>query len=175
MELITIYLLGFNLTKIPTAILHSKPCFTDIVNNANAGYAHKEEFVKLLTHESYFVQIPRLVEPTKTRIEKVLGIFNQSLKSSDDHSLQYELIDDDPLLQKIVNRLTRAMADENMRRRMNVEDEIETEFTEYQETIEQKDEEIRQNKQVIEQNKQELEQSKQLIEELMRQLAEKNK
>lgn len=175
LELITIYLLGFNLTKIPTAILHSKPCFTDIVNNANAGYAHKEEFVKLLTHESYFVQIPRLVEPTKTRIEKVLSIFNQSLKSSDDHSLQYELIDDDPLLQKIVNRLTRAMADENMRRRMNVEDEIETEFTEYQETIEQKDEEIRQNKQVIEQNKQELEQSKQLIEELMRQLAEKNK
>ncbi len=168
LELITIYLLGFNLNKIPTAILHSKPFFKDIVNNTDAHYAHSEEFVKLLTHESYFIQIPKLVEPTKTRIEKILSIFNQTSKNSDDHTLQYNLADDDePLLQKMVVRLTRAIADEDMRRRMNVEDEIETEFTEFQETIEQKDEEIRQNKQAMEQYKLQ-------IEALMRQLAEKN-
>jgi hypothetical protein len=143
-EIITIYLLGFPLNKIPTAILHSKPCFHDIVNNVKAKYANLEEFVKLLTHESYFIQIPKLVEPTKTRVEKVLSIFNQTYKSSDEHSLRYDLIDDDPLLQKMINRLTRAIADEEMRRKMNVEDEIEREFAEYQDTIEQKDEEIRQ-------------------------------
>ena len=143
LEIITIYLLGFQLNKTPTAVLYSKPCFLDLVNNESAEYAHAEEFIKLLTHESYFIQIPRLVEPTKTRIERVLSVFNQTFKSSDDHSLNYELIDDDPLLQKMVNRLTRAIADEEMRRKMNVEDEIEREFAEYQDTIEQKDEEIR--------------------------------
>jgi hypothetical protein len=177
LEIITIYILGFPLSKTPTAVLHSKPCFRDLVNNESADYAHAEEFIKLLTHESYFIQIPRLVEPTKTRIEKVLSVFNQTYKSSDEHSLNYELIDDDPLIQKMVNRLTRAIADEEMRRKMNIEDEIEREFAEYQDTIEQKDEEIKQSKQVIEQSKrvieqkdQELEQREKENEELKRQL-----
>ncbi len=165
LEIITIYLLGFYLTKTPTAVLYSKPSFQDLVNNENADYAHTEEFIKLLTHESYFIQIPRLVEPTKTRIEKVLSIFNQTYKSSDEHSLNYELIDDDPLLQKMLNRLTRAIADENMRRKMNVEDEIEREFTEYQETIEQKNQELKQKDQVIEEKDYALEQKNQVIEE----------
>ena len=170
LEIITIYILGFPLNKTPTAVLHSKPCFRDLVNNESADYAHAEEFIKLLTHESYFIQIPRLVEPTKTRIEKVLSVFNQTFKSSDEHSLNYELTDDDPLLQKMVNRLTRAIADEEMRRKMNIEDEIEREFAEYQDTIEQKDEEIKQSKRVIEQKDQELELREQENEELKRQL-----
>ncbi len=164
LEIITIYLLGFQLNKTPTAVLYSKPCFHDLVNNESADYAHTEEFIKLLTHESYFIQIPRLVEPTKTRVERVLSIFNQTFKSSDEHSLNYELIDDDPLLQKMVNRLTRAIADEEMRRKMNMEDDIESDFADLHDTIEQKDEEIKQNKQVIEQNKQVIEQNKQVIE-----------
>jgi hypothetical protein len=166
LEIITIYLLGFQLNKIPTAILHSKPSFRDVINNTNAEYAHQEEFVKLLTHESYFIQIPKLVEPTKTRIERILSVFNQSLKSSDERSLNYELADDDPLLQKMVNRLTRAIADENMRRRMNFEDEMESDIADYQDTIEEKDEEIKQNKEEIERNRKR-------IEELEQKLAEK--
>jgi uncharacterized protein YukE len=165
LEIITIYLLGFQLNKIPTAILHSKPHFRDVINNENADYANSEEFIKLLTHESYFIQIPKLIEPTKTRIEKILSIFNQTLKSSDEHSLNYELSDDDPLLQKIINRLTRAIASDDMRRKMNVEDEIESDFADFHDTIEQKDEEIKQNKQIIEQNKQVIEQNKQVIEQ----------
>jgi uncharacterized protein (DUF3084 family) len=145
------------------------------VNNESADYAHAEEFIKLLTHESYFIQIPRLVEPTKTRIEKVLSVFNQTYKSSDEHSLNFELTDDDPLLQKMVNRLTRAIADEEMRRKMNIEDEIEREFAEYQDTIEQKDEEIKQNKQVIEQNKQVIEQKDQVIEQNKQELEQREK
>ncbi len=168
LEIITIYLLGFSLNKIPTAILHSKPSFRDVINNVNAEYAHLEEFIKLLTHESYFIQIPKLIEPTKTRVERILSIFNQTLKSSDEHSLNYELSNDDPLLQKMINRLTRAIASEEMRRKMNVEDEIEREFADYQETIEQ-------YKQENEQYKQENEQYKRLIEELQQKLAEQNK
>jgi hypothetical protein len=167
LEIITIYLLGFPLTKIPTAIIHSKPTFRDVVNDCVADYANSEEFVKLLTHESYFIQIPKLVEPTKTRVERILSIFNQTFKTSDERSLNYEAPADDPLLEKMLNRLTRAIANENMRRLMNAEDEMESDYAELQETIEEKDE-------IIKQNKQELEQNRKLIEELQ-QLLKKDK
>jgi hypothetical protein len=175
LEIITIYLLGFPLNKIPTAILHSKPSFRDVVNNEHAEYAHSEDFIKLLTHESYFIQIPKLIEPTKTRVERILSIFNQTMKSSDDHSLNFELIDDDPLLQKMVNRLTRAIASEDMRRKMNVEDEIESDFADFQDTIEQKDEEIKQKNQELDQKDQELERNRKLIEALQQKLGMNDK
>lgn len=168
LEIITIYLLGFQLNKIPTAVLHSKPSFRDVINNTDAEYAQQEEFVKLLTHESYFIQIPKLVEPTKTRIERILSIFNQNFKSSDERSLNYEFTDNDPLLQKMVSRLTRAIADDNMRRVMNAEDELESDITDYQESIEEKDTEIKQQKQELEQQKKALEQQKKMIEDLQK-------
>ncbi len=170
LEIVTIYFLGFPLNNIPTPILHARPSFRDVVNNSEAGYARSEDFVKLLTHESFFIQIPKLVEPTKTRVERILSIFNQTLKTDDEHALNYEITGDDPLLEKMLNRLTRAIASEEMRRKMNIEDEIEQEFSEYQETIEQKDEEIRQKDQVIEQKDHEIEQNRKLIEELQRKL-----
>jgi hypothetical protein len=175
LEIITIYLLGFPLNKISTAVLHSKPSFRDVINNKNAEYAHQEEFVKLLTHESYFIQIPKLVEPTKTRIEKILSVFNQSLKMTDERSLNFEFSDDDPLLQKMVNRLTRAIADENMRRRMNFEDEMESDIADYQDTIEEKDEEIKLGKQMIHQKNQELERKDQELENLRKLLEDQQK
>lgn len=162
LEIVAIYLLGFPLTKVEAAVLHSKPCYRDVINNKKMDDAQPEEFVRLLTHESYFIQIPKLVEPTKTRLEKILSVFNQTFKTADEHALEYKAPDDgDPLLQKMLTRLARAIADEQMRRKMNIEDEIEREFEEFQNTIEQKD-------QIIEQKDQ-------LIEALKRQLAEQSR
>ncbi len=171
LEIITIYLLGFELYKTPTAILHSKPCFYDLVNNTTAQYAQQEEFIKLLTHESYFIQIPRLEEATKTRMEKVLSVFNQKFKSSDEHSLSYQLTEEDPLLQKMVNRLLRAAADDDMRRKMDLEDDIEREFSDYQNTIEQTKKELEQNKQVIEQRNKTIEEKDKELEALRQKIA----
>ena len=158
LELITIYFLGFVLEKISTAVLHSNPCFRDVITNESIENAKEEEFVKLLTHESYFIQIPKLAEPTKTRIEQVLSIFNQAFITNDERVLNYESASDDPLLQRMLSRLTRAMADETMRRRMDIEDEIEQDYQE----IEDKFNEI-------------IEEKDALIEALKRQLEEKNK
>ena len=168
LEIVAIYLLGFPL-KVDTTVLHSKPCYRDVINNQSVEDAQTEEFVRLLTHESYFIQIRKLVEPTKTRLERLLSIFNQTFKTADEHALDYQAPDNgDPLLQKMLTRLTRAIADEQMRRKMNIEDEIEREFEEFQNTIEQKD-------QIIEQKDQLLGQKDQLIEALKHQLAEQSR
>jgi hypothetical protein len=167
LEIITIYLLGFVLDKISTSVLHGNPCYRDVITNETVKNAKDEEFVNLLTHESYFIQIPKLVEPTKTRIEKILSVFNQTHKSDNEHSLIYEKEADDPLLKRMLTRLTRAIADDTMRRRMNIEDEIERDYQEIEDKftgiIEEKN-------QVIEQKDQEIEQKDLLIEELKRQL-----
>jgi hypothetical protein len=130
LELITIYLLGFTLDKITTAVLHANPSFRDVLSDKAVENAREEDFVSLLTHESYFIQIPKLAEPTKTKIEEVLSVFNQALKTKDEHTLNYEAATQDPLVQKILTRLTRAIADGEMRRKMDIEDEIEQEFQE---------------------------------------------
>ncbi len=155
-------------------ILHSEPSFRDVVNNTIVDYAKAEEFVKLLTHESYFIQIPKLVEPTKTRIERILSIFNQTFKTTDVHTLNYDNATDDPLLQKMVSRLTRAIASEDVRRRMNIEDEIESDYAEFQESIDQQLEMIRQQDLIIDQKDQVLVEKDQALVEKDQALVEKD-
>ena len=77
------------------------------------------------------------------------------------------LYSNDPLIKQITNRLTKAIADEDLRRKMNIEDEIERgynmELQEMEIKIEAKIEAKLEEK------------YKKEIEELKRQLAEKNK
>jgi len=63
---------------------------------------------------------------TRTKLERVLQVFSQEFKTTNDnHQLDFLGDDSDPLVKKIVYRLERANADEQMRRNMNFEEEIE--------------------------------------------------
>ena len=75
---------------------------------------------------------------------------------------------DNPLIEKILNRLIRAISDDNLKRQMNVEDEIETEWQEMSQRIAEKD------KTIEEKNKQNEEKDK-TIEEKNKQNEEKDK
>ena len=177
LEIVTIYFLGFNLENVPVPVLHANHRFKDANTGEAVEEAGKEEFVRLLNHESYLIQIRKLPKDTKTRLDKVLSIFNQSYKTRDDHALEYKEDTDDPLVQKMLYRLTRAIADEAMRKKMDIEDEFDREYQElenkYGNIIEQKNQELEQNKQVIEQNKQVIEEKEREIAELKRLLENK--
>jgi hypothetical protein len=80
-------------------------------------------------------------------------VFNQSYKTDNNHALDYADETTDPLVERMVNRLTRAIADEDMRRVMNIEDEIDREYQEYGDIIGQKNQEIEQKDQAIAQPK----------------------
>jgi hypothetical protein len=128
LEIVTIYFLGFNLDTVDAPVLYVKNDFIDVINGELVKNAAKEDFVRLLTHESYMIQLKKLPPTTKTRLERVLKVFNQVYKLKDDHKLEIVDDDNDPLVQKMCTRLTRAIADEQMRKKMDIEDEIDQEF-----------------------------------------------
>ena len=195
LEIITIYFLGFELEDVETSILKVKNCFVDVTTGNPLGKETQSKFIRLLNHESYVIQIPFLKANDKSRVERILNVFSQKYKTDDEHILNYKDEEEDatppadPLLERILRRLIRAIADEKLRKRMDVEDEIETEMQDLEsklaesravieqkdQQIEQKDQQIEQKDQQIEQNKQELEQKDQELAVLRKLLEELNK
>jgi archaellum component FlaC len=150
LEIITIYLLGFELEDVPVAILKVKNCFVDVVTGETLKYQPKDKFIRLLNHESYTIQIPKLKPNEQNQIEMTLDIFNQRYKTDNIHILNYDSKAENALINKILSRLTRAIADEDLRRQMNFEDEIETEFQAYDTQIEGYKQEIKEKDKTIE-------------------------
>jgi len=89
----------------------------------------KEEYVELLTHDSYLIQVQKLVHATKSIIERVLQIFSPIYQSPKDrHQLDFQGDTNDPLERRMAERLGRAIASEEIRDKMDVEDELERAF-----------------------------------------------
>ena len=164
LEIVTLYFLGFELEDVNTSIMKVKNCFVDVTTGHNLENEPKDKFVRLLNHESYMVQIPKLKPNVQSRVENVLTVFSQDFVTSyDDRKLDYdETLSDDPLTERILNRLTRAIADDNLRRVMNLEDEIERGYfmeldetkakleEKYMDTIAEKDKRIEEKDKSIE-------------------------
>ncbi len=126
LPIITIYFLGFRLASIKTPVVKVDRTYTDLVTNEQ--FTQKEAFIEQLTHDGYFIQIPRLHKRDRNDLERVLKVFNQSYKWEEDSRLmeisQQEL-NKDPLLKKIGERLLKAASNEEILAKMDVEEEVE--------------------------------------------------
>ena len=127
-------------------------------------------FVDSLTHDSIIVQIPRLHGQINNRLDKVLSIFDQTLK--DGQNGQVLNIDDsmysgDDEMQHILHRLLMAATNSDMRQDMNVEDE-------YYSIIEKRDTEILQRDKLLAQKNVQLAQQSVQLEEQSAQLEEQS-
>ena len=80
LPIITIYFLGFELENIPTSCLHVSRQYIDM--HSKSVINAKEQFVELLTHDSYIIQVPRINtgEKPTTKLETVLSVFEQEDK-----------------------------------------------------------------------------------------------
>lgn len=124
LPIVTIYFLGFKLAAGYPAVFKTDHQVTDVVTGKALAQRPREPFVELLTHESYVIQIPLLQDAERTQLEQLLTVFNQERRTEDEHLLSYTGEPSNPLVKKVVERLMRAVADEEMRRRMDVEDEV---------------------------------------------------
>jgi hypothetical protein len=173
LPILTIYMLGFRLERVPTAALKVGRTFFDLITGQVMMPLELEPFIELLTHDSYIIQLKRLKNPIKTRLERVLRLFDQSTKlTNDQHKLEYEPDpnETDSLVHRIMERLTRAVADDQMRLRMRIEDELERT---YHRDMRAKDVVIAEKEQIIEQKEQIIEQKEQIIEQKEVVIAEK--
>ena len=171
LPIITIYFLGFHLDNIQNAIVKINRQYRDAITNEVIEI--KDDFVELLTHDSYLIQVLRLKAKTKTKLERVLQIFSSEFKTKDSHQLDFKGDVKDPLVKKMVDRLGRAIASDEMRDKMDVEDEIDRIFEREIKKVEAaKDKIIAEKDQALEAKDQALETERLKIEDLLRQIAE---
>ena len=95
LPVITIYLLGFKLPETDAIAIHVSRTYHDMI--AHTELHVKSEFIECLTHDSYIVQIPHIEGKTRTRLEKMLSVFEQKYFIDDKgirKEYRYEVDDD---------------------------------------------------------------------------------
>ena len=185
LPIVTIYFLGFPLDNIHRGVVKINRDYRDVITQEILEV--KEDFVELLTHDSYLIQVKLLAGKSRTKLERVLQIFSPEYLTQDKHQMDFKGDVTEPLVKKMVDRLGRAIASDEMRDKMDVEDEIDRIFerelgklaTEKDKIIAEKDQEIAEKNQELAEKDQELiderqkaESERQKIEELQRYIEE---
>lgn len=163
LPIISIYILGHPLGDLTEPVVYVRRRYLDYDDNPLPS---PDPFIESLTHDSIIVQIPFLTGRTRNRLERLLSVFDQEYRQADsEHYLEIndEHLDDE--VKCVVHRLLKAAAAPDVRRAMEIEDEILSEIEDRDTTIMMKNKEIEQKEQVIEQKEQVIEQSKQVIEQ----------
>ncbi len=148
LEIVSIYILGFNLEGVDVPVLKVSRVYTDAITNEIV--VANNEFITKLTHESYTIQIKRLKHEQRNKLEQVLEVFSQDNVTENAHNIQLSDQSPNPLVKKMLKRLSRAVSNEEIRRKMDAEDlierlvkrESEAKSQMYKAIIEEKDAEI---------------------------------
>jgi hypothetical protein len=144
LPIITIYFLGYNIEGYDTPAVVVNNQVIDAVTKKTIS--KKNEFIELLTHPSYILQISRLKQKRKTKIEKFLSIFDQKCKTDDDFVLD---VDENKLdeFSEIITYLNRATQDEEIIRKLEYEEDFEAGYEKLEKEVEeakQREEEAKQ-------------------------------
>ncbi|MFO0469134.1 MAG: hypothetical protein ACK5ZX_07480 [Bacteroidota bacterium] len=186
LPIITIYFLGFLLNNVPSGVIKVKRQYVDAVTEEILGV--KDDFVELLTHDSYMIQVGRLPKESRGKLDRVMQIFSPKYQNkADKHLVDFQGDIYDPLVLRMVERLSRAIASDEYRDKMDVEDEIdrifERELGKKDMLIAQKDKLLNENvkryemskKQVVNANKRTVAEKKRTVAEKKRTEAEKKR
>jgi len=126
LPIIAIYIFGFSMEGVEPAITRFHPTGKDVLEDIPFEPG-RDEMLELLTHTSYFVQLPKLPTKSKNRVGRVLSVFSQSwIHDTDKKKLSLpEELKDDPELRPLVDRLERALFDDETRRKITEEEAFE--------------------------------------------------
>jgi flagellar biosynthesis GTPase FlhF len=169
LEIVTIYFLGFLLNNTNVPVVKVENNYIDADTNQQLAEKPDDDFLLLLNHESYTIQIPLLKGKVQSRLLKVLKVFSQEYKTDNKHNLNFTEEETDPLIKQMLDRLRRAAADEELRRKMDVEDEYEDTYNKEFKALNDK---YLQEKQRAEEEKQRAEEEKQRAEQATQQAEE---
>jgi hypothetical protein len=170
----TIYFLGFRLKNINTPILKVVREYYNAITNRHIKARHN--FIETLSHDLYAIQIPRLNKVARTEMEKMLDVFSQlKYKTDDNKVLEYTSDTDNPMVERMLNRLNMALLDQELIRKMQFEEEVEMEFAMVQEKLDEALKIAEQERKQKEEERKQKEELKLETEFLKKQLAEMKK
>lgn len=122
--IISIYILGYNVVDIPYLAINIDNKITNTVTKEEIEV--KSDFIDLLTHKTKVIQVRRLSENRRTRLEQFLMLFNQSWITSDKFILDLKEMPQD--FDDIVKYLQQPVNDLAFRNKLKAEDEIDEIF-----------------------------------------------
>jgi hypothetical protein len=136
LPLTTIYFLGFRLKNINAPVLKVVREYYNAVTNRKIKA--RDNFVETLSHDLYAIQIPRLNKVARTEMENMLDVFSQvKYKTDDSKVLEYTGNTDNPMVERMLNRLNTGLLDQELIRQMQFEEEVEMEFALVQHQLEE--------------------------------------
>jgi hypothetical protein len=107
--ILSIYFLGYPLDHFRVPVIRvQRECYDDATNEKLQG---QEEFIEVLTHDSYIIQIPYLKEDHQNEIEGMLSVFDQRKKTANSHVLNIKEEDYPEKYRSIIRRLQRAIVE----------------------------------------------------------------
>lgn len=163
--ILSIYFLGFKLEHISVPVLKVERIYKDgVTEELLEG---RNFFVENLSHDTYIIQLPWLNKQPRNNLELYLSVFIQEFHLKDPHILSFEGELTDPILKKMIMRLKRAISDEQLRRKMDLEDEIER-------LLQRQRQEAAEMLEKAEKINQETAEMQHEIAEMLREIAEKN-
>nr|VFK21145.1 MAG: PD-(D/E)XK nuclease family transposase [Candidatus Kentron sp. LPFa] len=172
--IIGIYFLGYRLKHVMAPVIKVLRRYYDAATGEEIPA--REEFIESLTHDSIVIQIPQLGPARKTATERLLAIFDQHRKvEGDSHILDVDEEAYPEEYRKVARWLNGAISEPDIRRTMEVEDDILAELEDIErriagmeKIIEEKDQVIEEKDKALEENARALEEKDRLIAELQR-------
>lgn len=161
--IISIYFLGHSLDHITVPIIKVQRRYYDRTTGCEIN--EREDFIESLTHDSFVIQIPQLRKKRQTELEVLLSVFDQNNIETDHHILNVKEEDFPEKYRAVIRRLQRAIAEPEVRKTMDVEDEILEELQNKEREIERKDVELKEKEKTIEEKEKTIEEKVKTIEE----------
>ena len=171
--ILSIYFLGYSLEHIQSPVIKVERDYIDVTTGDKIK--EREDFIESLTHDSFVIQIKYLKKEHKTEIEQLLSIFDQSTKTNDIHLLNINEEDYPEKFRFLLRRLQKAALEPELRRNMDIEDEIIEELENLERDIANRDKIIEENNKVIEEKNKVIEENKKELEEKDKELEENRK
>ncbi|PIP54106.1 MAG: hypothetical protein COX07_07100 [Bacteroidetes bacterium CG23_combo_of_CG06-09_8_20_14_all_32_9] len=171
--ILAIYFLGYNIPGINTSGVIVDNKVIDSITKQTLKV--NSEFINLLNHKSYIIQIDRLRKERKTRLEKLLNLFDQSRITDDKYVLDVENIDIEFF--DIAEHLQKVIMDDEFRRKLELQEyvdikfgKVEKELIDAKDKIKEKEKTIEDRDKTLSEKDKALTEKDKIIEDLRRKL-----
>ena len=122
--IITIYILGYDLKELPYMAVTVNREVIDAASKKRIEV--KSFFIEHLTHQSHIIQVRRLPEHRRTRLENFMVLFNQAWVTETKSILDLQELPEG--FEDLATYLHGPVADEQFRRNLDAEEELDTIF-----------------------------------------------
>ena len=168
LPIITIYILGFNLLNLETAVLKVKREYTDL--ETGEIIKQKNEFIEKLSHDCYVIQTLRLKPKMQNKLDKLLSIFEQNnFTDNSKKQKNYVYPIDDEEMEVIINNLVKAGADPEVLKKIELEEEavrtLELATKEKVDKIKEQEKALKEKENIIEEKDKTIEEKDKKLEE----------